>query len=132
MTSITQSKDQLIRNALRANSLFSGISGVIILFDSGFLVDFMGAGTSLFYLALGVDLLIYAAVLFYFSGQASMDKRVAWFAIDADVLWVLGSAVILLGNMFDISIAGKWLILIIADIVLVFAIVQYLGIRRLR
>ena len=131
MTTITQSNDKLLRNALRANGIFSGISGALAIIDANYLVDFMGTGTSFIYISLGVNLLAYALILFYYAGQAEVDTRFAWFTVIADALWVIGSAVILLTNMFDLSVGGKWLVLIIADVVLVFAIVQYIGIRRL-
>lgn len=132
MTTITQPNDKLLRNAFRANALFSGIGGALAILDANLLVAFMGTGTTFIYIALGADLLLYALLLIYFSSQATINKRFAWFAVVADSLWVVGSAIILLTNMFDISVNGKWLVLILADIVLVSAIAQYVGIRRIR
>jgi hypothetical protein len=132
MTTLTQSNNKLLRNALRANAVFSGISGVLAMLDANLLVDFMGTGTSFIYIALGVNLVIYALLLFYYAAQSTVDMRFAWFAVIADALWVAGSAIILMTNMLDISVGGKWLVLILADVVLMFAIAQYIGIRRMR
>lgn len=132
MTTMTRTNDSLLRNALRGNAAFSGISGIIAIIDAGMIADFMGTGTALIYMILGLNLVVYAGILLYYAGQQEIDKRFAWFAVIADAIWVIGSALILLTNAFDLTIGGKWLVLILADVVLIFAIVQYIGLRRTR
>ena len=55
----------------------------------------------------------------------------AWYAIIGDVVWVIGTAAILLTDAFSLTSEGKWLLFIIGDIVLTFAVVQYIGLRRM-
>jgi hypothetical protein len=132
MTTMTRTKNSLLRNALRANAAFSGISGIIAIIDAEIIADFMGTGTALIYMILGLNLVIYAGITLYYAGQEAIDKRFAWFAVIADGIWVIASAAILLTNAFDLSVGGKWLVLILADVVLAFAIAQYIGLRRTR
>ena len=49
----------------------------------------------------------------------------------ADVIWVLASMVIVLDGLVPLTTAGFWGVLIIADVVAVFAVLKYIGLRRL-
>lgn len=134
MTTIAQPthRDNLLRNALRANAAFCSASALLAIFGAGLLTNFLGAGTNIFFMGLGVLLLLHAAILYVATTQSTLPRNIAWYAIVGDVAWVLASAAILLTDAFSLSDGGKWATLIVADIVLVFAIVQFIGIRRLR
>ena len=54
----------------------------------------------------------------------------AWEVIALDVLWVLGSVLLIFTDLVPLSIGGKWTVALIADIVALFAILQYVGLRR--
>lgn len=135
MTSLTthqSNHDSLLRNALRANAAFCSASALLAIFGAGMLVSFLGAGTSLFFIGLGILLILHAAILYYATTQGAIPRALAWYAIAGDVGWVIASAGLLLTDAFGLSDAGKWVTLIVADTVLVFAIVQIVGVRRLR
>jgi hypothetical protein len=82
-------------------------------------------------LVLGNILVAYALVVFSQSRAQPLNLSFARFAILADVLWVLGSTALVFTDMVAFTTAGKWAIAIIADIVLIFAIVQYVGLRKI-
>lgn len=132
MATLTLGNDNLLRNALRGNSLFSAVSGLILVIDAGLLADFMGIETTLPFIIIGIGLLLHAANLFLNSRNRPVSKALGWFAVIGDVLWVVATAIILMTDAFALTGSGKWLLLIIADVVLIFAIAQYLGIRRMR
>lgn len=134
MTAITttQTPDSLLRNALRANAAFCSASALLAILGGGMLVNFLGAGTSLFFIGLGALLALHATILYYGTTQGRISRTLAWYAIAGDLGWVLASAMLLLTDAFGLSDAGKWATLIVADIVLVFVIVQIVGVRRLR
>lgn len=48
-----------------------------------------------------------------------------------DVAWVMGSTIILFTNWASLTNAGWWAVTVVADIVTIFAVVQYVGLRRL-
>jgi hypothetical protein len=50
-------------------------------------------------------------------------------AIALDALWVVGSAVLVLASLLNAT--GNWTAAILADVVLAFAICQFIGLRRL-
>ena len=131
-TLTTTTNDNLLRHALRGNSIFSAVSGALLLVDAKLLADFMGIATSIPFIILGVGLLMYATYLFINTRSRPVKKAFGWFAVIADVAWVVISAIVLLTDAFALTSGGKWLVLIIADMVLVFAVVQYLGIRRMK
>lgn len=133
MATLTQSQNNnLIHKALQANGIFSGISGLMTLLGATMLVQFFGAGTALFFIVLGAGLIFHAVTLYMNTRTQNVNRYFAWYAIAGDIAWVLATALILLTNAFDLSSGGKWLLLIIGDIVLIFAIVQFIGLRRMK
>ncbi len=131
MASITQTQSSFLRNALRGNGLFSAVSGLITALAAGALVQFIGAGNNIFYIVIGIGLLFHAANLFFNTRSERINPMFAWYAIIGDVVWVIGTAAILLTDAFSLTSEGKWLLFIIGDIVLTFAVVQYIGLRRM-
>ena len=120
----------LLRNTLLGNSVFSFLSGAAALLFSKAIASFLGLAASWIILALGVGLIVYGAELYLAARAEPVHKGIAKFAVYADLAWVLGSAVLIFANLVPFTTAGKWAIAIIADVVLVFAILQYVGLRR--
>jgi hypothetical protein len=54
----------------------------------------------------------------------------AWAVIELDVLWVIGSLILIFTSLVPLTTSGKWAVAITADIVTVCAILQYIGLRR--
>lgn len=127
---MSTNNSSLLRNALLGNSAFSFISGVAFVLFSRTIADFLGLPASWIILVLGIGLILYGIEIFLAARAEPVNKTLATFAIYADLAWVLGSAVLIFANLIDFTTAGKWAIAIIADIVLVFAILQYVGLRR--
>lgn len=121
----------LLRNALFGNSAFSFVSGLASVLFSNSIANFLGLSASWIILVLGVGLILYGIEIFLAARAEPVNKTLATFAVYADLAWVLGSAVLIFANLVDFTTAGKWAIAILADIVLVFAILQYVGLRRL-
>jgi hypothetical protein len=82
-------------------------------------------------LVLGIALVIYGVSLFQLSAQTSLIRQVAVATIILDALWVLGSAVILFTDLVALTLVGFWAVAIVADIVAVLAILQFIALRRL-
>jgi hypothetical protein len=133
-TSAIQSNDRLLRNTLRGNGVFSTISGVSFMLASAQIAAFLGVSpdAAILIALIGVGLLGFAAILFRSTSRQMLDLTMSIAAIAGDVLWVLGSLVILIADPFGFSTAGRWATLIIADAVATFAILQFIGLRRVR
>jgi len=119
--------DQFLRNALRANGVFSIISGVAFLVAGRPLASWMGLGEALILQGVGVSLLVFAGGLFFNAARSSVNRTEAWTAVALDVAWVLGSFVLIAFQV--LTTAGNWAVAVVADLVLVFAILQGIGLR---
>jgi hypothetical protein len=122
----------LLRTTLLVNSLVSGISGLVFAFGAEFVAAFMGVATPLVFVLLGLGLLVFAAGVYYVASRPIIDPRYGWLIFELDVAWIIGSVIILATNAFALSEAGRWTVLILADVVLLFAIGEFIGLRRLR
>lgn len=127
----TDHPSTLLRRTLVANALFSGASGALLALGARPVAAFLGLDNPLILTITGVLLLFYAADLLYVATRPTVNRTAAWLAVALDLSWVAGSAAILLGGWLPLTIAGKWAVGIVAELVFLFALFQYLGIRRL-
>jgi hypothetical protein len=119
----------LLRRTLQANGIFSGLSGIRFIADAGPLASFLGL-SALPLVVIGAVLLLHAAILLVKANREPVDPRLAWYAIIGDVAWVIGSVEILVTGWLPLTPAGWWAVAIVADIVAVFAILQFYELRR--
>lgn len=123
--------DRLLRTALRGNGIFSALSGGLLLVASRPLAEWLGVSSAAALLVLGIILLLYAVDLFWVTTGENLSLPFAWFAIIMDVIWVIGSIILLVIDPLGLTVAGKWAIGLVAEVVALFAIAQWLGVRRL-
>ena len=124
--------NRLLTLAVRANGIFSEASGLFLLLASGAVAEMLGINAPWIVAAMGLGLIIFGGFLIYASLRELVNETLGIIVVVLDLAWVAGSILLLLGNLLDMTTAGKWFIAIIADIVLLFAIVQAIGVRRLR
>lgn len=122
------SKSNMLRLSLRANSLFSALSGAILIVASDYLTGLIGIKGSL--VPTGILLLIFAAGLFLNARRDVINRIEAWIAVALDIAWVIGTAGLIFAGAFNP--VGNWIVALVGDIVLLFAVLQFLGLRRLR
>lgn len=122
--------DALLRHTLRANALFSATAGLVMLVAAAPLADWLGVPSAIYLVVIGVGLLVFAYDLFTNARRPKLHRGRVRQAIVMDALWVVGSIALLvsLGGLF--TTVGWWAIVVVADIVALFAIVQALGLRR--
>jgi len=124
----TSDKQKLLRRALQGNALFSVISGALILAINRTLVEFLGLPSSASLTPLGIGLLVYAGWLLWNARREKIRIVDAWMAVALDMVWVVGSYALLFAVRFSSS--GRWVVALVAEAVLVFAVLQWLGLRR--
>jgi len=130
---MNQSVDErqgLLKKALTGNAVFSVVSGLAILFANRWLVKFLGLPDKVSLAILGVSLIVNAAILWLNARRPTIKITDAWIAVIMDAVWVMGSYVLIFVVPF--SVGGKWVVALVAELVLAFAIVQWLGIRKIR
>src|SRR5229473_5079260 len=123
-------RQALLKKALASNAVFSVVSGVVILSADRWLVKFLGLPEKVSLAILGVSLIVYAAILWFNARRPKIKITDAWVAVIMDVIWVVGSYTLIL--VIPFSVGGKWVVALLAEVVLAFAILQWLGIRRVR
>ena len=119
-----------LRKSLLANALFTTLCGLGLVFTSGTLAQVIEAVGSTELIVVGVVLLFYAADLARTGFGTHIPRGRIYYFIVLDLLWVIGSAVILWGISLPFTAAGQWIIVLIADGVGLFAVLQYIGLLR--
>jgi len=127
-----EDKSGLLRNTLKANAIFSTLSGLAFAVGAGSIADSVALEDGAWFLLLiGFGLLPFAAFVYYAATRPKIDRRVINSIIVMDISWVVGSAIVLLTDLLALNSAGNWGVLIIADVVLTFAVLQFVGLRRM-
>ncbi|MEZ4861204.1 MAG: hypothetical protein R3C14_07855 [Caldilineaceae bacterium] len=122
------------RRVLLANTLFSSLSGLLFVVDGGYVATFLGlpSPTAAWVIrGLGVGLLLFALLIYQMTRQPALSKGGLLLILEADLLWVIGSAVLLWSGWLPLSATGWWAVAIVADIVALFAILEFVGWRRM-
>lgn len=127
-------RSRFLRRVLQGNVLFSTASGLLFLFGGETVANFLGftdTTAANILMVLSAGLFLWAGLTLWVSTRTSMHRFQVMAIIEGDLLWVIGSIVLLLGGWLPFSTAGMWAVGIVADIVLVFAILQFFGWRRM-
>ena len=119
---------KLLRRALQGNAMFSGISGVLILAMNRTLVEFLGLPSSVSLAPLGIGLLGYAGWLLWNARREKIKIVDAWIAVALDMVWVVASYALLFAVRFRNG--GKWVVALVAELVFLFGVLQWFGLRR--
>jgi hypothetical protein len=130
-TLATADRSSLLRRVILADGVFTLLGGLLLTVDAGPIAALIGLPSSWILTILGLFCVGYSALLFLAARRSPIDRRQVLGFILGDVAWVVASAAILLGGWAPLTTAGVWLVLIVADIVGVFAALKYVGWRRL-
>jgi hypothetical protein len=125
-------RDTLLRRALAGNVLFSTVSGIVLVLGSGRISDFTGLTPDWLPAAIGAGVLLWALEVALIARAEELRLTRVWMVIAGDAAWVVASYGFLLVGGTELTSAGAWTIGTLAEIVALFAVVQYLGLRRLR
>lgn len=126
---LNESTDALLRFAMRADAILTGLAGIAALPLAGWLADTSGTtiafeyGMAAFFIAYG------AAVL----GLAALQslKTAGMAVIVANVLYAVAAVVLVISNVFPLTTIGVVLTLATGVYTLAFAELQYQGWRRI-
>lgn len=123
---------KLMTNTLKANALFSLVSGLsMIVFQHHLPALFaLAAYHSLTFTIIGSCLLFFSAIVFAVSIQKTVNQLLVNTIIILDILWVIDSLLIALTNVFNISQTGLMIIVGVAVIIGVFAYLQRKGLTN--
>jgi hypothetical protein len=120
----------LLRLGLKANACFSLFSALILFCAAVPISTTIGGIHANDLRIVSVGLLIYCVFLWKTSQRERITGLNAWPFVILDLGWVLGSASVI--ALADLTVTGKWVVGVLAEIVLAFAVVQLVGILRLK
>jgi hypothetical protein len=121
----------LLKNALLIDSVVSFISGMAFLLFSRAIAGFLGLSASWIILVVGIIAIVYSIEVYLAARAEPVHMGIARFAAYGNLIGAFGIAVLVFANIMPLTTAGKWAIALIADAVLVLAIFQHVGLRRL-
>lgn len=128
---VNGSAEQLLRGVLQANMIFSGLSGLLLAVAAAPLGQWLGVPATWLLVVIGIGLLGFAGLLFQIARQNPLDLRQANVIFWLDVAWVVGSALLLFTGWVSFTTTGWWAVLLVADVVALFAILEFVGMRRI-
>lgn len=123
---------RFVSRVLLSNATFGVVSALICLLWAQPLAVGLGLTQPVIVTVLGVGLLLFAAEVAWIAIRTPEDRRALTIIFALDVAWVIASAIILLGGWLPLTPAGTWTIIVVADIVAVFAVLEFIGLRRMR
>jgi hypothetical protein len=118
-----------LRNALLLDAAASGATSVLLVAGAGFLDGLLGLPVALMREA-GLILVPFVAFVAWAGTRASVNRNAVAAIIAVNVLWVVASICLLVGNWVAPTMLGYAFVIAQAAAVGLFAELQYIGLRR--
>jgi hypothetical protein len=118
-----------LRRALLADAVFSGVSTVVMTFDSGALAPFLNLPETLLR-ETGLFLIAYAALVGWLWSRPQVAKLLVMIVIAGNAAWTLASIALLLSGAVSPNLLGDIVVAAQAIATGVLAELQYIGLRK--
>lgn len=129
-TRLNESTDSLLRFAMRADAVLTGLAGIAGIPLAGWLAEMSGTTTAFEY-SMSAFFIAYGIVVFGLAALPSI--RVPGIAvIIANLLYTVAAVVLVLADWMPLTTLGVVLTLATGVYTLVFAELQYQGVRRIK
>jgi len=122
-------RDRLLRLALRLDGGVSGVAGLVVTAAASTLDGVLGIPAG-WLVALGLFLVAWAAALGWLSTRPRIPAGPVWAIIAVNVLWIADSVAAAVANWFPLTALGLAVVVAQALGVVVFAELEYMGLRR--
>lgn len=119
----------LLRRALQADTLFSGVSALMLTFGAGALAPLLNLPEA-FLRETGLFLIAYTALVGWLSTRTTVVPPLIWLVVIGNAVWALASIALLFSDAIAPNLLGTIMIAAQAIVVGVFAELQYMGLRR--
>lgn len=119
----------LLRVALGANAVFSGLAGLVLLVWAEPLGQRIGVSSTLLLRLIASGLLAFAAQLAWVAKGKRADPNNIKMFTGLDLAWVVATVLVLVVPS-PLNGAGRWLLIAIGLIVADFAFLQWWGLRK--
>jgi hypothetical protein len=129
-TTATTSSDSLLRLAMRADAVLSGLCGIALMAAAGPLSGFTGYPKAAEF-GIGAGFVVYGIVVFLTAGLQRV-RSAGIGTVIANLIFTVASVLVVLVRPIDLTTAGVVVTLAGGVYTLVFADLQYLGVRRMK
>ena len=119
----------LLRRALLADAIFSGVSAVLLTLGASVLASLLNLPQALL-LETGLFLVVYAALVGWLGTRPSILGPMVWIVVAGNAAWALASIALLFSGWVAPNFLGEIAVALQAIAVGVFAELQYVGLRR--
>ena len=120
-----------LKNVLLVNGLSSGATGVLLVVMGQFAAGLFGVSQPYAFWGTGIFLIAFAILVCMEGFQSTPRPSRVRLISTLDILWVIGSVVIVLFQMFNLTLLGYILIAGVAAWVALMAFLQISGLRKL-
>lgn len=131
INSAEEDNGRFLRRVLLGNALFTGSMAVALIIGAKPIAALSGLDYPLAYMALGIGLLPFAWFCAYTARQPELNLTNAKIILALDIVWVVASFFLLLSGWPPLTPAGKWGAAIVDEAVAMFAVLEYIGLRRM-
>ncbi|HEX2214681.1 MAG TPA: hypothetical protein VHH12_14760 [Mycobacterium sp.] len=129
-TRLNESTDSLLRFAMRADAILTGLVGIAGIPLAGWLADISGTTTTFEY-SMSAFFIVYGLAVLGLAALQSV-KRAGMAVIIANVVYAVAAVVLVISDVFPLTTIGVVLTLATGVYTLVFAELQYQGWRRIK
>lgn len=120
-----------LKNILFINAASSGATALLLIFFSGSIAELFGVSKPAPFIGIGIFLLLFAGYVFFQSRKEPLIPQKIQLIIGIDLLWVVGSLIIILPGLFELFMIGYILIGVVALWVATMAFLQSYGLKKL-
>ncbi|WP_422745308.1 hypothetical protein ACN27E_23985 [Mycobacterium sp. WMMD1722] len=130
MTTLSTTRtDSLMRLAMRADAVLTGLAGLAVLPIAGWVADLCGTSLAIEY-SMAAFFIGYGLVVFGLAALPSV-RRAGIAVIAANILYSLAAVAVVVSDVWTMTAAGVAVTLATGVYTAAFAAVQYRGVRRL-
>jgi hypothetical protein len=120
--------NRFLRQALTVDGVASGLSGLPLLVAPRAVADLAGAPSAGLVAAIGLGLVAFGALVLRNARREAPRRGEAVATIVLNVAWVVASLAVI--EWAGLTTAGNWLVALVADAVLLFAVLETIALRR--
>ena len=120
----------VLRRSLQLDGIASGLCGVLLVAAASPISAVIGLAEPGIAQVVGALLVVYAAALLWNGERATVSRAEALAAVVLNAGWVIGSAVVILAG--PLTLIGNLAVAAVAAAVLLFAVLEVVGLTRLR
>ena len=119
----------MLRRALLADAIFSGISAIGLTFDAGVFAPLLNLPEALLR-ETGLFLVAYTALVGWLATRSSVPRALVVLVVAGNAAWTVASIALLFSGWVSPNLLGEIVVVAQAIATGVFAELQYMGLRR--